>query len=55
MPRQIRFNPFDMDCVGHQSPGLWAHPSDQSRKYKDLDYWHSLARRWRRASSMGFS
>ncbi len=44
MTRQIRFNAFDMNCVGHQSPGLWAHPDDRSVKYKDLDYWQDLAR-----------
>lgn len=44
MTRQIHFNAFDMNCVGHQSPGLWAHPSDRSWKYKDLDYWQDLAR-----------
>ena len=44
MTRQIRFNAFDMNCVGHQSPGLWAHPKDRSWKYKDLDYWQDLAR-----------
>jgi long-chain alkane monooxygenase len=44
MARQIRFNAFDMNCVGHQSPGLWAHPRDRSYKYKDLDYWQDLAR-----------
>jgi long-chain alkane monooxygenase len=44
MARQIRFNAFDMNCVGHQSPGLWAHPRDNSAKYKDLDYWQDLAR-----------
>lgn len=44
MTRQLRFNAFDMNCVGHQSPGLWAHPRDKSWKYKDLDYWQDLAR-----------
>jgi len=44
MTRQIHFNAFDMNCVGHQSPGLWAHPQDQSWRYKDLDYWQNLAR-----------
>ena len=44
MARHIRFNAFDMNCVGHQSPGLWAHPRDKSFKYKDLDYWQDLAR-----------
>jgi len=44
MTKQIRFNAFDMNCVVHQSPGLWRHPRDQSHKYKDLDYWQNLAR-----------
>ncbi len=44
MTRQIHFNAFDMNCVGHQSPGVWAHPQDRSWKYKDLDYWQDLAR-----------
>jgi len=44
MGRHIRFNAFDMNCVGHQSPGLWKHPRDKSWKYKDLDYWQDLAR-----------
>ncbi|MGL3804473.1 LLM class flavin-dependent oxidoreductase [Paeniglutamicibacter sp. R2-26] len=43
-PRQIRFNAFDMNCVGHQSPGLWRHPEDQSARYKDLTYWTELAK-----------
>ena len=43
MTRQIRFNAFDMNCVGHQSPGLWAHPRDRSWQYKDLEYWTELA------------
>ena len=30
MSREIRLNAFDMNCVGHQSPGLWAHPRDLS-------------------------
>ncbi|MDR3464699.1 MAG: LLM class flavin-dependent oxidoreductase [Xanthobacteraceae bacterium] len=44
MSRKIHFNAFDMNCVGHQSPGVWAHPRDRSWKYKDLDYWQDLAR-----------
>ncbi|MBJ3816110.1 LLM class flavin-dependent oxidoreductase [Shimwellia pseudoproteus] len=42
--REIRLNAFDMNCVGHQSPGLWTHPRDRSWQYKDLDYWVDLAR-----------
>ncbi|MCD7109353.1 LLM class flavin-dependent oxidoreductase [Rhizobium sp. DKSPLA3] len=44
MTREIRLNAFDMNCVGHQSPGLWRHPRDQSASYKDLDYWVNLAK-----------
>ena len=42
--RQIRFNAFDMNCVAHQSPGLWRHPDDQAWRYKDIEYWTHLAR-----------
>ena len=44
MPREIRLNAFEMNCVGHQSPGLWAHPRDRSWQYKDLEYWTDLAK-----------
>ncbi|HEY0419199.1 MAG TPA: LLM class flavin-dependent oxidoreductase, partial [Acetobacteraceae bacterium] len=30
MPKQIRLNAFAMNCIGHQSPGLWTHPRDRS-------------------------
>ena len=43
-PRQIRFNAFDMNCVAHQSSGLWRHPRDRSRHYNDLSYWTDLAK-----------
>jgi alkanesulfonate monooxygenase len=42
--REIRINAFEMNCVGHQSPGLWAHPRDRSASYTDLDYWSGLAK-----------
>ncbi len=41
---QIHLNAFDMTCVGHQSPGLWRHPEDQSHRYTDISYWTELAR-----------
>jgi FMN-dependent oxidoreductase (nitrilotriacetate monooxygenase family) len=44
MTRQIRFNAFDMNCVAHQSSGLWRHPHDQSARYTDLRYWTELAK-----------
>ncbi|PZE25752.1 5,10-methylene tetrahydromethanopterin reductase [Curtobacterium sp. MCBD17_034] len=33
-----------MNCVAHQSSGLWRHPRDRSRHYNDLSYWTDLAR-----------
>lgn len=44
MSKRIRINAFDMSCITHQSPGLWAHPEDQSRRYKELGYWIELAK-----------
>ncbi|GIN21880.1 MAG TPA: FMN-dependent monooxygenase [Bacillus bacterium] len=42
--KRIYLNAFEMNCVGHQSPGLWRHPEDQSERYKDLNYWVDLAK-----------
>jgi len=33
-----------MNTVGHQSPGLWTHPDDQSHRYTDPDHWVELAK-----------
>jgi hypothetical protein len=44
MPKQIRLNAFDMNCVAHQSPGLWTHPRDHAHRYNTLQYWTGLAR-----------
>jgi alkanesulfonate monooxygenase len=44
MGRHIRLNAFDMNCVVHQSPGLWRHPRDRSAEYRKLDLWLDLAR-----------
>jgi long-chain alkane monooxygenase len=32
-----------MNTAGHQSPGLWRHPDDQSSCYKELGLWTNLA------------
>ena len=45
MPREIRINAFDMNCVGHIQQGLWTHPRDQSSRYLDIHYWTDYARR----------
>ena len=42
--KEIAFNAFEMNCVAHQSAGLWRHPRDRSRDYRRLDYWIGLAR-----------
>ncbi|MCS5718008.1 LLM class flavin-dependent oxidoreductase [Herbiconiux sp. CPCC 205763] len=44
MSKQIRFNAFDMNCVAHQSSGMWRHPDDQSWRYKEISYWTELAK-----------
>jgi FMN-dependent oxidoreductase (nitrilotriacetate monooxygenase family) len=43
MPKEIRLNAFEMNCVSHQSPGLWRHPRDLSRDYTRLGAWIELA------------
>ena len=44
MKKQIRLNAFAMNCVAHQSPGLWTHPRDRTADYNRLPYWIDLAR-----------
>jgi long-chain alkane monooxygenase len=44
MKNQIRLNAFAMNCVAHQSPGLWTHPRDRTADYNRLPYWTDLAR-----------
>ena len=41
--KRMILNAFDMNCVGHQNPGMWSHPDDQTHRYKDNDYWIELA------------
>jgi FMN-dependent oxidoreductase (nitrilotriacetate monooxygenase family) len=42
--KEIRINAFDMNSIGHLSPGLWAHPRDRSLHYNDIHHWTSLAK-----------
>src|SRR6476620_11324495 len=44
MPNQIRLNAFAMNCVAHQSPGVWTHPRDRTLEYNRLPYWIDLAK-----------
>ena len=43
MTKEIRLNAFAMNCVAHQSPGLWTHPRDRTIEYNRLPYWIELA------------
>ncbi|KAI9850401.1 MAG: hypothetical protein M1838_005734 [Thelocarpon superellum] len=38
---------------GHQSPGLWRHPQDESFRFNDVAYWTDLARRLEKAKFHG--
>src|ERR1700756_4584197 len=44
MKKQIRLNAFAMNCVAHQSPGLWTHPRDRTAEYNRLPYLIDLAK-----------
>src|SRR6201987_831479 len=44
MNKRILFNAFHMNCVVHQSPGLWVRPEDQMTRYTDLETWVELAK-----------
>ena len=54
MTKRISFNAFEMNCIAHQSPGLWRHPQDRSVEYKDLEYWTDLAQILERGFLMVF-
>ncbi|MGI4859043.1 MAG: N5,N10-methylene tetrahydromethanopterin reductase, partial [Janthinobacterium lividum] len=42
--KQMLFNAFNMNCVGHINHGLWTHPRDRSTDYRTLSYWTDLAK-----------
>ena len=44
MPKRIYFNAFHMNCVVHQSPGLWVREDDNMVNYTDLKQWVELAK-----------
>jgi FMN-dependent oxidoreductase (nitrilotriacetate monooxygenase family) len=39
MTKQIGFNLFEMNTVGHISHGLWVHPENTRHRFNDLDFW----------------
>jgi alkanesulfonate monooxygenase len=44
MAKEMLLCAFDMNCVGHQSQGLWRHPRDQSSEFNTMEYWQNLAK-----------
>lgn len=43
--KQLLLNAFVESCSGHQSPGLWQHPDDESTDFNDIQHWINLAKR----------
>ncbi|KAJ5087021.1 hypothetical protein NUU61_008328 [Penicillium alfredii] len=41
--KSLILNAFVEMCSGHQSPGLWRHPEDESHRFNDIDHWVELA------------
>ncbi|KAJ5930198.1 hypothetical protein N7466_005691 [Penicillium verhagenii] len=41
--KSILLTAFVEMCSGHQSPGLWRHPEDESHRFNDIDHWVELA------------
>lgn len=44
MSKQIGFNLFEMNCVGHISHGLWVHPENNRHRFNDLEFWVEQAK-----------
>ena len=44
MSKRIILNAFHMNCVVHQSPGLWVLPDGNMERYTDLATWVELAK-----------
>ncbi|KAJ5769813.1 uncharacterized protein N7511_001864 [Penicillium nucicola] len=41
--KSLILNAFVEMCSGHQSPGLWRHPEDESHRFNDVEHWTELA------------
>ncbi|KAF7562611.1 hypothetical protein G7046_g1515 [Stylonectria norvegica] len=42
--KSLILNAFVMMSSGHQSPGLWRHPDDESWRFKEVEHWVELAK-----------
>jgi alkanesulfonate monooxygenase SsuD/methylene tetrahydromethanopterin reductase-like flavin-dependent oxidoreductase (luciferase family) len=43
--KKLIINAFVESCSGHQSPGLWRHPRDQSTNFNSISHWVELAKK----------
>jgi alkanesulfonate monooxygenase SsuD/methylene tetrahydromethanopterin reductase-like flavin-dependent oxidoreductase (luciferase family) len=43
LKKQLILNAFVESCSGHQSPGLWRHPDDESSDFNSIHHWIKLA------------
>ncbi|KAK5122538.1 hypothetical protein LTR85_003801 [Meristemomyces frigidus] len=43
LKKSLILNAFVETCSGHQSPGLWRHPDDQSSNFNSVKHWTDLA------------
>ena len=44
MTRELSFNLFEMNTVGHISHGLWRSPQNSRHRYTDLEFWQQEAK-----------
>ncbi|KAI9802596.1 MAG: hypothetical protein M1833_001670 [Piccolia ochrophora] len=51
--KNLVLNAFVEMCSGHQSPGLWRHPDDESWRFNDIDHWIELAKLLEKAKFHG--
>lgn len=42
-PLKFRGNRLTLSGSGHQSPGLWTHPRDESYRFNEVEHWVKLA------------
>ncbi|KAK7955639.1 Nitrilotriacetate monooxygenase component A/pristinamycin IIA synthase subunit A [Apiospora aurea] len=42
--KSLVLNAFVEMCSGHQSPGLWRHPDDQSWRFNEISHWVEFAK-----------
>ncbi|PLN86165.1 Nitrilotriacetate monooxygenase component A/pristinamycin IIA synthase subunit A [Aspergillus taichungensis] len=51
--KSLILNAFVEMCSGHQSPGLWRHPEDESHRFNDIEHWTELAQMLEKAKFHG--